>query len=187
MILKALESLVNEVETKCCTAAANSMNEEEALNQVSQRMGKLISGFASSATFTKLLDDFSANRFSIMKLAIGTIVDSLVKKLVVLGFAFKQKDLLNKQNTFLKSIVFDEKVNEQCINVIRTRNMSRRAAVVIQRAFKRYRWRKSYLKQQASVDAFDMGRMKAAMGKENLQILLTEIENTMASIHKALC
>ena len=122
-----------------------------------------------------------------MKLSLGLIVESLVKKLVLLRFSFKQRDLLSKQNSFLKGIVFDEKVNEQCINVIRNRNLSRRAAMTIQRAYKRYRWRKSYFKKQGSADVFDMGRMKAAMGKENLQILLTEIETAMASLHKALC
>lgn len=181
-ILQALDSLLCEVDAKCSTLASSSRTEEEALSIVQTRMDQLLKGFTAGPVFTRLINDFSANRFSIMKLAVGIIVDNLMKKLVLWRYSEKQRQALTKENHLLKSILMDEKVKELCVNALGMKNRSHRAAILIQRAFKKYRWRKNYFKHQSGADSFDWGRIKAAMGKENLQLLLTDIESSIGSL-----
>jgi hypothetical protein len=185
-IIKALETLISEVEGKCSTIVASCSSEDEALGQANQKMQTTVSGFTSCPTFIALLDEFAENKVSIMKLALGIIVEGLVKRLVLQMFSDRQARLVGRQNTALKAIIFEEKVQDQCLGVIREKNLTRKAAICIQRAYKKYRWRKHCFQRDATSGPFDWGRMKAAMGKEHLQILLTDIEHSMSALFKAL-
>lgn len=185
-IVKALETLIVEVESKCNLIVASSSREEEALVQANQKMQATVNGFTSCPTFLTLLDEFSDNKVSIMKLALSIIVESLVKRIVLQMFSDRQAKLSDRQIASLKAIIFEEKIQRQCLEVIRERNLSKKAAICIQRAYKKYRWRKHCFQKDSVAGPFDWGRMKAAMGKEHLQMLLNDIELSMSTLFKAL-
>ena len=116
----------------------------------------------------------------------NTLIEDYCSKLVSLRFQEQKVALLTGQNRFLKSIVFADEIRDACVEVIRCRNLSKKSAIAIQRAYKKYRWRKNYNRVNKSVSMFDLGRVRAAMGKENLQILFSEIEGSMEILTKAL-
>jgi hypothetical protein len=185
-IVKALEQLVVDVEGKCSSIVVSCSSESEALAKATLKMESTIGGFTSCPTFLTLLEEFADNKVSIMKLALRIIVEGLVKHLVMQMFSDRQTKHLDKLNASLKAIIFDDDTKEQCLEVIRHRFVTRKAVVCIQRAYKKYRWRKHCFQKESAPGRFDMGRMKAAMGKENLQLLLTDIEASMSALFKAL-
>ena len=182
-----LEGLITDVDRRCNSLTSVTMSEEDALESISSKLNSNFNSFVKHSTFISLLEDLSENRESILKVAINIIIDSLVKRMISLRFSEKKVSLLDKENKMLKGIVFEEEIIVGCVEVIRKKNLSSRAARKIQAAYRKYRWRKAYNKTQRPKGMFDWGHVRAGMGKENIQMLLQEVEGSFDILQKFFC
>jgi len=183
-ISRILEGLISDIDRRCASLNTTTMREVDALESVANKFSSSFTSFVNHIAFKALLDDSNSSRESVLKVAVNTIIENFVKRMISLRFSEKRISLLTSQNRFLKGIVFDESVREGCLEVIRRRNLSLKAIHKIQVAYKKYRWRKSYNKTQRSTGMFDWGRVRAAMGKENIQILLDDVETSVKCLQK---
>lgn len=183
-ISRILEGLITDIDRRCGSLNTTTMREVDALESVASKFSSSFTSFVNHITFKALLDDSNSSRESVLKVAINTIIENFVKRMISLRFSEKRISLLTSQNKFLKGIVFDASVKESCLEVIRSRNLTLKAIHKIQVAYKKYKWRKAYNKTQRSTGMFDWGRVRAAMGKENIQILLHDVETSINTLQK---
>jgi len=185
-ITKVLEGLISDIDRKCGNLSMATLREVEALESVIDKFCNSFTSFVNHHSFKEIVDSSQGNKMSILKVSINIIVDNFIRRMVALRFAEKKNNLLKSQNAFLKSIMFSESIREQCFEVIKNKYLTNKAAKCIQKAFKKYKWRKAYSNSQRTFGAFDWGRVRAAMGKENIQMLLQEVENVFDNIQKTL-
>jgi hypothetical protein len=182
-LLKVLEALIVDIDRRCQGVRISAMKESDANSFITNEFSSVVTPFANHDQFKSVLDELKGNKVSLLKVAINMIVENLIKKQVAFRFAEKKSHLLQQQVSFLKEIVFSPELSDVYFEAIRKRRMTDRAARQIQKFFKRLKWKRNI--KQKPMAGFDWGRVRAAMGKEKLQVLLQEVEAVMDGIAKS--
>jgi hypothetical protein len=183
-LLKVLEALIADIDRRCQGSRISAMREKEATAIITDEFTSVVTPFANHDQFKAVLDELKGNKVSLLKVAINMIVENLIKKQVAFRFTEKKSILLQNQVAFLKEIVFSPELSAVYFEAIRKRRLTERAARQIQKFFKRLKWKRNI--KQKPMAGFDWGRVRAAMGKEKLQVLLQEVDAVMEAIAKSI-
>lgn len=183
-LLSVLENLVNDIDKKCKTLEVTGLNHYEAKDKVLAHLSASSLSYAHHDAFLAAMGELQGNKVSLLKVALNLIVQQFVSRVVQLRFTEKQEAMLQHQLRVFKDIILSPELKDQAVEVIRRKFVEKKAALSIQRAYKKYKWRAAFSKNQRPSAGFDWGRVRAAMGKENLQLLLQDVEAAVEGLQK---